>query len=73
MSKYVTYLLRTEPYGYLVRRRFSDFCWLRETLQRRYVGMLIPSLPKKSVIGSSMSNVGTWGQCRPGSKHTMVS
>lgn len=27
MNKHVTYLIRTEPYGYVVRRRFSDFCW----------------------------------------------
>lgn len=27
LGKHVTYLIRTEPFGYVVRRRFSDFCW----------------------------------------------
>jgi len=48
MSKHVTYLVRTEPYTYLVRRRYTDFVWLRETLQKRYIGMLLPSLPPKT-------------------------
>ena len=48
MSKHVTYLVRTEPYTYLVRRRYTDFVWLRDTLQKRYIGMLIPSLPPKT-------------------------
>lgn len=53
MSKHVTYLVRTEPYTYLVRRRYSDFVWLRETLQRRFVGMLLPSLPPKAYTPGS--------------------
>ena len=47
-SSYVTYLCTTEPLGYFVRRRYSDFEWLRNLLQERYVGMLIPSMPDKS-------------------------
>jgi hypothetical protein len=56
MSKHVTYLIRTEPYTYLVRRRYSDFVWLREALQRRFIGMLLPSLPPKTYSSSSTSN-----------------
>ena len=56
MSKHVTYLVRTEPYTYLVRRRYSDFVWLRETLQRRFIGMLLPSLPPKAYGSSGTSN-----------------
>ena len=55
MSKHVTYLVRTEPYTYLVRRRYSDFVWLRETLQRRFIGMLLPSLPPKAYAGGRSS------------------
>ena len=60
MSKHITYLVRTEPYTYLVRRRYSDFVWLRETLQKRFIGMLIPSLPPKtyqSGTGTTTSHV----------------
>jgi len=48
VNKYINYLVRTEPYTYLVRRRYSDFVWLRETLAKRYIGMLVPSLPPKT-------------------------
>eukprot|EP00753_Platysulcus_tardus_P018618 PLAT6972.1.p1 GENE.PLAT6972.1~~PLAT6972.1.p1 ORF type:complete len:546 (+),score=191.48 PLAT6972.1:307-1944(+) len=44
---YVTYLVCTSPLGYMVRRRFSDFEWLRQVLAARYVGILIPPLPGK--------------------------
>jgi hypothetical protein len=51
LQKYVTYLVRTEPYTYLVRRRYSDFLWLRQVLERRYIGMLLPCLPPKNYTG----------------------
>lgn len=59
MSKHVTYLVRTEPYTYLVRRRYTDFAWLRDTLQKRYIGMLIPSLPPKTGVVHYQSGTQT--------------
>ena len=35
--------------GYYVRRRYSDFLWLRTTLGARYVGILVAALPEKKV------------------------
>ena len=34
-----------------VRRRYSDFEWLQDLLQSRFVGMVIPPLPPK-IVGS---------------------
>mmetsp|Transcript_13834 Transcript_13834/g.18062 ORF Transcript_13834/g.18062 Transcript_13834/m.18062 type:complete len:574 (+) Transcript_13834:323-2044(+) len=48
----VMYLVSTDPTGTKVRRRYSDFDWLRELLQTRYVGIMVPPLPEKK-IGSS--------------------
>lgn len=46
--------------GYIVKRRYNDFVWLREMLCQRYQGLYIPSLPstsaftvKKAVSGNS--------------------
>lgn len=41
-----------EPHQYRARRRFSDFEWLHDVLRARYVGMLVPSLPEKTVLKS---------------------
>jgi len=35
-----------------VRRRFKEFEWLRSRLSRRYLGCVIPKLPKKRVYGN---------------------
>lgn len=35
-----------------VKRRFSDFVWLRERLEKEYVGVIIPPLPEKSMLGT---------------------
>ena len=61
MSKHVTYLIRTEPYTYLVRRRYTDFVWLRDVLQRRYIGMLLPSLPPKTYQSTQSGSPSTSG------------
>ena len=37
------------PFDYVVRRRFNDFVWLRETLVKEYPGCYIPPLPIKGV------------------------
>ena len=46
-SSYVSYEVALSPMGYTVRRRYSDFKWLQDLLQRRYVGILISPLPPK--------------------------
>jgi len=51
-SQFVTYLLvsTTNPSG--VRRRYSDFEWLREVLRLRFHGIAVPILPEKKAIGN---------------------
>lgn len=46
-KSYVSYLVTTMPFNWNVRRRFSDFEWLRQTLVNHYNYCLIPSVPKK--------------------------
>ena len=48
----IKYLVVTEPLGYAVRRRYSDFLWLRNTLAARFVGICIPPLPEKKMVGN---------------------
>lgn len=70
MSKFVTYRVQTQPFGYVVRRRYSDFTWLRKVLIQRYTGMLIPSLPPKAhakastASASSSDTESNWVQSR---------
>ena len=47
-KSYVTYLLETIPFGFKVRKRYSDFEWLRNMLSLQYVGCVIPPLCKKN-------------------------
>ena len=35
-SSYITYRVITKPYNWTVKRRFSDFFWLRNTLAKLY-------------------------------------
>ncbi|RLN93940.1 hypothetical protein BBJ28_00020930 [Nothophytophthora sp. Chile5] len=48
LKKHTTFLVTKEPHVDGVRRRFSDFEWLRFVLHARYTGLLIPSLPDKT-------------------------
>ena len=48
-TKHLTYLVRS-PHGE-VRRRFSDFVWLRDTLCAQYVGVFVPPMPPKKPLG----------------------
>ena len=41
---YMIYLVRTIPFNWNVKRRFSDFQWLRQTLVSNYNYCLIPSI-----------------------------
>ena len=47
-KSYVTYLVETDPFGFKVRKRYSDFEWLRNSLSIQYVGCVIPPLCKKN-------------------------
>ena len=51
-KSYVTYLITTIPLNLKVRRRYSDFDWLRQMLINLYVGNVIPTTPRKNKIGS---------------------
>ena len=53
MNSYVTYSVFTKQFGYVIRRRYSDFQWLRSTLMQRYTGMLIPPLPPRGADSMS--------------------
>ena len=60
-KSYVSYLITTMPFNWNVRRRFSDFEWLRQTLVNNYSYCLIPSVPKKSkniskMVGANYDN-----------------
>ena len=45
---YITYLVKTDPLKFEVRRRFTDFEWLREILMNQYINCIIPPVYKKS-------------------------
>ena len=47
-KSYITYLLETYPFGFKVRKRYSDFEWLRNILSLQFVGCVIPPLCKKN-------------------------
>ena len=44
---YVTYSINTIPFNFNVRKRYSDFEWLRNILGIIYLHMVIPPMPKK--------------------------
>ena len=46
--KYVTYLIETIPFEIKVRKRYSDFEWLRNILSIIYPHVTIPPMPKKN-------------------------
>jgi len=48
---YMTYIITTTPLNLKVRRRYSDFEWLRQTLLNFYSSSVIPPIPKKNKIG----------------------
>ena len=45
---YVTYSINTIPFNFNVRKRYSDFEWLRNILGIIYPQMVIPPMPKKN-------------------------
>lgn len=53
VNRHIEYLVETQPQNWAVRRRFNDFIWLREILEKRYPGLLVPSLPPKELAGKA--------------------
>ena len=47
-KSYISYLMETNPLGFRVRKRYSDFEWLYNILGTIYVGCVIPPLCKKN-------------------------
>ena len=50
-KSYVTYLITTNPLNLKVRRRYSDFDWLRQMIQNLYFWNVIPTTPRKNRFG----------------------
>jgi len=50
-KSYVNYLITTMPLNFKVKRRFSDFVWLRQTIMNCYSYCLIPPIPSKNKLG----------------------
>ena len=48
-ANYITYEVFTDVTNWTVRRRFSDFVWLRETLIKFFPRMIIPPMPNKKI------------------------
>eukprot|EP00357_Protocruzia_adherens_P026785 CAMPEP_0115027936 /NCGR_PEP_ID=MMETSP0216-20121206/35919_1 /TAXON_ID=223996 /ORGANISM="Protocruzia adherens, Strain Boccale" /LENGTH=624 /DNA_ID=CAMNT_0002403859 /DNA_START=184 /DNA_END=2058 /DNA_ORIENTATION=+ len=48
---YVSYSVKTEPFDWTVRRRYSDFQWLRMVLRKTFPGYIIPPIPEKQTSG----------------------
>ena len=49
LQKYVNYEVETPLMNWIVRRRYSDFEWLRTTLARYHPGYVLPPLPSKKI------------------------
>ena len=50
---YMTFIINTTPLNLKVRRRYSDFEWLRQILLNFYSSSVIPPIPKKNKIGGN--------------------
>ncbi len=48
-KNYVLYEVKTEPFGWVVERRYSDFDWLRKLLQKFFPSFNVPPLPNKKM------------------------
>eukprot|EP00331_Platyophrya_macrostoma_P012674 CAMPEP_0176409234 /NCGR_PEP_ID=MMETSP0127-20121128/2388_1 /TAXON_ID=938130 /ORGANISM="Platyophrya macrostoma, Strain WH" /LENGTH=561 /DNA_ID=CAMNT_0017788597 /DNA_START=47 /DNA_END=1732 /DNA_ORIENTATION=- len=48
---YIVYKVTTKPFMWIVKRRFSDFFWLRAHLTKMYPNLMIPPIPKKKNKG----------------------
>jgi hypothetical protein len=54
---YVTYMITTSPASYIVRRRYTDFAWLRSALLNHFPTSVIPPIPKKNrLVGDNFAD-----------------
>jgi hypothetical protein len=51
-TSYTTYLVTSTLNAEGVRRRYSDFDWLRDVLVARYHGIAVPLMPEKRLVGN---------------------
>ena len=51
-KKFIEYELTTPSLGWKVKRRYSDFVWLRDTLTSTNPGSYVPPLPSKKMMGN---------------------
>lgn len=51
-KKYVVYTVTTDPLDWVVKRRYSDFLWLREVLITLNICSYLPPLPPKKAAGN---------------------
>ena len=51
-KKFIEYELTTPSLGWRVKRRYSDFIWLRDTLISTNPGSYVPPLPSKKMMGN---------------------
>ena len=59
-KSYINYLITTFPFNYRVRRRYSDFEWLRNALLVLYPGNIIPPIPRKKYnVVDRFNEIGT--------------
>ena len=56
-KSYVTFLVSTNPLKLQVRRKYSDFEWLRSLLISLYPTSVIPFLPKKSSFSDRFNEI----------------
>ena len=54
-KSYVSYLVKTDPFEYKNRKRYSDFLWLRNTLSLIYSHCVIPPLCKKNYLDNKFN------------------
>lgn len=47
-KSYISYLVKTSPFNFEVRRRYSDFEWLRTILSEQFPALVIPPIPLKN-------------------------
>ena len=48
-KNYILYEILTNPFGWVVHRRYSDFDWLRKLISKQFPSFYIPPLPNKKL------------------------
>lgn len=48
-KNYVLYEVQTDPFGWIVQRRYSDFDWLRKLIAKHFPSFYVPPLPNKKI------------------------